>query len=144
MPLPSSLFYITVIINCILKTNLSVSLLEPEGLAWECIEAEPLVKPVERDEEEEEWKEGEREHCSTPSKSVREKEVPAAENFETLLLPQSGERETAQQSWQSPSSETPVCAKNISLTPSGEKVVLWTRSAPTQPILYSFNNLFIL
>ncbi|XP_017327405.1 GON-4-like protein isoform X5 [Ictalurus punctatus] len=112
---------------------------EPEGQVWECIEAEPLAIPEERDdeeddkeeeeEEEEEWKEGEKEQCSSPSKSVREEEVPVTEHSDTFLLPQPGEREMPQQSWQSPSSETPVCAKNISLTPSGEKVVLWTREA---------------
>ncbi|XP_034161304.2 GON-4-like protein isoform X2 [Pangasianodon hypophthalmus] len=115
---------------------------EPEGQAWECIKANPLANPEEREdeeeqeeqeqeeeEEEEEWKEGERENCSSPSKSIREEEVPAAEDSDTLLLPQLGAREMAQQSRQSPSSETPVCAKNISLTPSGEKVVLWTREA---------------
>lgn len=136
MHLPFSLLYIKVIANCILlvrRTNLSISVSEPEGQAWECIEANPLVIPEERDveEEEDEWKEGEREHCSSPSTSVREEEVPLAEHSDTFLLPQPGEREMAQQSWQSPSSETPVCAKNISLTPSGEKVVLWTRSALT-------------
>ncbi|XP_060777852.1 GON-4-like protein isoform X2 [Neoarius graeffei] len=107
---------------------------EPEGQAWECIEADSLANPEERDfedeeEEEEEWKEGEREHSSSTSKSMREEEAPAAERSGTFLLPTSGESETAQQSLQSPSSETSVCAKNISLTPSGEKVVLWTREA---------------
>ncbi|XP_053350062.1 GON-4-like protein isoform X3 [Clarias gariepinus] len=106
----------------------------PEGQAWECIDADPLANPDEREdeeveeEEEEEWKEGEQEHCSSPSKSIREDDVPSAA-YPNTLLPQSEERETSQQIWQSPSSDTPVCAKNISLTPSGEKVVLWTREA---------------
>uniref|UniRef100_A0A8C9SXH9 GON-4-like protein n=1 Tax=Scleropages formosus TaxID=113540 RepID=A0A8C9SXH9_SCLFO len=44
----------------------------------------------------------------------------------------SGERETSAVSLQArPSTgpDPPVCAKNISLTPSGEKVILWTREA---------------
>uniref|UniRef100_A0A3B4DEF4 GON-4-like protein n=1 Tax=Pygocentrus nattereri TaxID=42514 RepID=A0A3B4DEF4_PYGNA len=80
----------------------------------------------EEDEDEEEWKEGDVEHCSSSSKLSRD-EGTAAEHPDPS--PQSGEREMTQQSRQSPSSDTPVCAKNISLTPSGEKVVLWTRSA---------------
>ncbi|XP_060726280.1 GON-4-like protein isoform X4 [Tachysurus vachellii] len=101
---------------------------EPEVQAWECTEADPLANPEERDadeEEEEEWKEGEQ--CSFPHTSTKEEEVPTTEYSDTFVL--SEEREMAQQNRQSPSSETPVCAKNISLTPSGEKVVLWTREA---------------
>lgn len=121
-------------------TNQSVYLSEPEGQAWECTEAEPLLNPETRyevevdeeeeddeEEEEEEWKQGVRKECSSPCKSTKEDD--ATEHPNTSV--QSGDREMAQQSKQSPSSETPVCAKNISLTPSGEKVVLWTRSAPT-------------
>lgn len=37
------------------------------------------------------------------------------------------ERDATQQSTLSPALDTPVCAKNISLTPSGERVILWTR-----------------
>lgn len=129
-------FFFFQIANCILLlrwTRHSFSLSEPEGQTWESIEADPLVNREERDDEyeEEEWKELEREHCSSPSKSVMEEEAPVTEHSNTFLLPQSEVRETAQPSLQSPSSESPVCAKNISLTPSGEKVVLWTRSAPT-------------
>ncbi|XP_058248102.1 GON-4-like protein isoform X4 [Hemibagrus wyckioides] len=103
----------------------------PEVQAWECTEADPLANPEERDadeeeeDEEDEWKEGGQ--CSSPHKSTREEEVPATEHSDTFVQP--GEKEMAQQSRQSPLSETPVCAKNISLTPSGEKVVLWTREA---------------
>ncbi|KAI5618229.1 GON-4-like protein, partial [Silurus asotus] len=107
---------------------------EREGEAWECIDSDPLAIPEgkdddEEEEEDEELKEGEKEQCSSPSKSIGGEQVPAAEHSDTCLQAQSGERDTSQQSWQSPSSETPVCAKNISLTPSGEKVVLWTREA---------------
>ncbi|XP_059363940.1 GON-4-like protein [Carassius carassius] len=42
---------------------------------------------------------------------------------------ESGERDASQQSTLSPVLDTPVCAKNISLTPSGERVILWTREA---------------
>ncbi|TRY89449.1 hypothetical protein DNTS_016047, partial [Danionella cerebrum] len=45
---------------------------------------------------------------------------------------QSKEGETAESTQQNalgPASDIPVCAKNISLTPSGERVVLWTREA---------------
>ncbi|KAL6488510.1 hypothetical protein MHYP_G00022510 [Metynnis hypsauchen] len=106
---------------------------EPEGQAWEGSEGDPPPNPEERDDEEEdedeeEWKEGDVEHCSSSSKLSRD-EGTAAEPPDPSPLPQSGEREMTQQSRQSPSSDTPVCAKNISLTPSGEKVVLWTREA---------------
>ncbi|KAK3551157.1 hypothetical protein QTP70_013892 [Hemibagrus guttatus] len=106
----------------------------PEVQPWECTEADPSANPEERDErdadeeeddEEDEWKEGGQ--CSSPHKSTREEEVLATEHSDTFV--HSGDRELAQQSRQSPLSETPVCAKNISLTPSGEKVVLWTREA---------------
>ncbi|XP_026140651.1 GON-4-like protein [Carassius auratus] len=43
--------------------------------------------------------------------------------------PESGERDATQQSALSPALDTPVCAKNISLTPTGERVILWTREA---------------
>ncbi|KAI4893265.1 hypothetical protein NFI96_019664 [Prochilodus magdalenae] len=107
---------------------------EPEGQAWEGSEGDPPPNPEERDdeedeEEEEEWKEGEREHCSSSCKLSKDEEGIAAEHSEPSPVPQPGEREMTQQSRQSPSSDTPVCAKNISLTPSGERVVLWTREA---------------
>ncbi|KAM6972861.1 uncharacterized protein gon4la [Aplochiton taeniatus] len=40
-----------------------------------------------------------------------------------------GEKGEMDDSPSSPSAERPVCAKNISLSPSGKKVVLWTREA---------------
>uniref|UniRef100_A0A4W4GG39 GON-4-like protein n=1 Tax=Electrophorus electricus TaxID=8005 RepID=A0A4W4GG39_ELEEL len=74
----------------------------------------------------EDEEEGERDHSSSPS---GDKVGLVAEGTDFSPLPQSGGREAAQQIRQSPSSDTHVCAKNISLTPSGERVVLWTRSA---------------
>ncbi|XP_066539009.1 GON-4-like protein isoform X2 [Hoplias malabaricus] len=105
---------------------------DPEGQTWEGSEGEHPPNPEERDdeeeeeEEEEEWKESDGKHCSSPSKLSRDEEGAAAEQSDPSPIPISGERDMLQQS---PSSDTTVCAKNISLTPSGERVVLWTREA---------------
>ncbi|XP_026855800.2 GON-4-like protein [Electrophorus electricus] len=97
---------------------------EAERPTWESNEGDAL-NPEEKDDEEDE-EEGERDHSSSPS---GDKVGLVAEGTDFSPLPQSGGREAAQQIRQSPSSDTHVCAKNISLTPSGERVVLWTREA---------------
>ncbi|XP_065154232.1 GON-4-like protein isoform X2 [Paramisgurnus dabryanus] len=75
---------------------------------------EPLKKPNEEDDENQE------EHLhTTPQRQSSDEDVSA----------ETGEREYTQQSTLSPALESPVCAKNISLTASGERVILWTREA---------------
>lgn len=81
----------------------------------------------EDEDEEEEWREGDEENGLTPRKRIRtEESVPVGDKSPP---PPSGERDSPLQPRPSPTStsDTPVCAKNISLTPSGEKVILWTR-----------------
>ncbi|XP_041842815.1 GON-4-like protein isoform X2 [Melanotaenia boesemani] len=69
----------------------------------------------EGDEEEEKGKSGEKENNTTVKKTTEEMLKPTSSS---LALPRP-----------SPPPELPVCAKNISLTASGEKVILWTREA---------------
>ncbi|XP_023657069.2 GON-4-like protein isoform X1 [Paramormyrops kingsleyae] len=102
-----------------------------EAQPWE---GGPLPPTEERDEEEEEeeWKEGEGEGSPAPKKSRKDGE--AAGEFDEPPLLLSGEKEKEMptgplQARPSTCSDPPVCAKNISLTPSGEKVILWTREA---------------
>ncbi|KAJ8290047.1 hypothetical protein GJAV_G00008130 [Gymnothorax javanicus] len=83
------------------------------------------------EEEEEEWKGTEREGCPPSAKRSR-KEGEGVVVCNRPLAPSSGERETltsSQPPRHTPCADPPVCAKNISLTPSGEKVILWTREA---------------
>ncbi|XP_062320896.1 GON-4-like protein [Osmerus eperlanus] len=100
--------------------------LPAQGLdCWEGTEEGSLPLTEEREEEDEEmeeeveeveeWKDGKGE--TSPSKKSRVERSP------------SGVMETPPQPRPSPPSDPPVCAKNISLTASGEKVILWTRQA---------------
>ncbi|XP_057689198.1 GON-4-like protein isoform X1 [Corythoichthys intestinalis] len=59
--------------------------------------------------------------CAAPDVSTRRR---SADDDETDSPPPKRKRDE-----EVPSAEPPVCAKNISLTPSGEKVILWTREA---------------
>lgn len=94
--------------------------------------AEGREEDEEEEDEEEEWREGDVEHGLTPRKRIRTEESLAATG-DKCSTPPAGERDPATpQPRPSPSpsptsSDNPVCAKNISLTPSGEKVILWTR-----------------
>ncbi|XP_041962509.1 GON-4-like protein [Alosa sapidissima] len=84
----------------------------------------------EDEDEEEEWREGDEEHGLTPRKRIRtEESLTVGDKSPPPPPPPSGERDSPQQPRPSPTSDTPVCAKNISLTPTGEKVILWTREA---------------
>ncbi|KAG5856477.1 hypothetical protein ANANG_G00008360 [Anguilla anguilla] len=97
---------------------------------WDGPEVGPAPNSEEREEEEEEWKEVEREGSPSPKKSRKDGEGAAV--CDGPLVPPSGEREASPASAHprpSPGADPPVCAKNISLTPSGEKVILWTREA---------------
>ncbi|XP_051577926.1 GON-4-like protein isoform X2 [Myxocyprinus asiaticus] len=90
-----------------------------DGPVWEGGERHPSPVPEEQEkqnEEDEEKKDGEGRLHTISLNDSRD----AAET---------GERDAIQQSTLSPALDTPVCAKNISLTPSGEKVILWTREA---------------
>ncbi|XP_076846738.1 GON-4-like protein isoform X3 [Brachyhypopomus gauderio] len=100
---------------------------EPERSTWDS-SGDPAHNPEDKDDEDEE-EEGERGCSSSPGKPSGEAEGPVTERTQTSPLPRSAGREAAQQNRQSPSADPPVCAKNISLTPSGERVVLWTREA---------------
>lgn len=102
-----------------------------EAQRWE---GGPLPPSEER--EEEEWKEGEGEGSPAPKKSRKDGEAAGEFDGPPLLL--SGEKEKEMpmgplQARPSPCSDPPVCAKNISLTPSGEKVILWTRYVFERP-----------
>lgn len=107
------------------------------GPAWEASEGDPHPCTEGREEEveeedegldeEEEWQEGDVESGVTPRKRIRTEENVTVE--EKCLTPPTQEREAPLQPRPSPTPDPPVCAKNISLTPSGEKVILWTREA---------------
>jgi len=82
------------------------------------------------------WEEGERPPSPIPEEQKIQNEEGNEKNEEDLMSPpkhcrneddELGERDATQQSTLSPALDTPVCAKNISLTPSGERVILWTR-----------------
>ncbi|CAN9514405.1 unnamed protein product [Ophioblennius macclurei] len=81
--------------------------------------------PDEKEEEEEEdEEEGDEDEEESPMMKRKREEVP--------LLPSSSTAAAVIASpppRPSPPSDPPVCAKNISLTASGEKVILWTREA---------------
>ncbi|XP_012678292.2 GON-4-like protein [Clupea harengus] len=100
---------------------------------WDGSEGDPhpITEGREEDEEEEdeeeEWREGDAEQGLTPRKRIRTEESLAV--GDKSPTPPCGESNTPPQPRPSPTSDTPVCAKNISLTPSGEKVILWTREA---------------
>lgn len=72
----------------------------PSAASWACIKVVAVSLVDEEDDEEREDKHSDGEHSRTDDPS--------------LAKP-------------SPSPETAVCAKNMSLTASGEKVILWTR-----------------
>ncbi|CAB1334275.1 unnamed protein product [Coregonus sp. 'balchen'] len=105
--------------------------------SWEGPGEGSLPLPEEKEEEddeieedEEEWNDGEREHSPSPKKSKGDGEGSGVSDGPPTPL--SGEMEnplTPLQPCPSPPSDPPVCAKNISLTASGEKVILWTREA---------------
>ncbi|KAL4646704.1 GON-4-like protein isoform X1 [Arapaima gigas] len=104
----------------------------PDIGSWDGPQIDSVPHSEERDEEEDEeddeWKEGEGEGSPVPKKCRRDRED-GGECDEPSVLP-SGERDISAVSAQPRSStDPPVCAKNISLTPSGEKVILWTREA---------------
>ncbi|XP_054916964.1 GON-4-like protein isoform X3 [Poeciliopsis prolifica] len=86
------------------------------GASWESF---PLTD--EKEEEEEQLKDEEQE--SPTAKRRREEELRAPPSFITT--------DSSSSSSPRPSlpPDLPVCAKNISLTASGEKVILWTREA---------------
>lgn len=86
---------------------------------WEGGERHPSPIPeeqkIQNEEGNEKNEEDERKHHMSPQKHSRDEDD------------ELGERDATQQSTLSPALDTPVCAKNISLTPSGERVILWTR-----------------
>ncbi|KAJ7985580.1 hypothetical protein DPEC_G00353550 [Dallia pectoralis] len=107
--------------------------------SWDVPEEDSVHIPEDRDEEEDGemeedehvWKDGENQNSLMPKKSNDEEEersglsdVPSAS-----LSGEVGSPLTPLQPRPSPPSDPPVCAKNISLTASGEKVILWTREA---------------
>ncbi|XP_038850379.1 GON-4-like protein isoform X1 [Salvelinus namaycush] len=97
--------------------------------SWEGPE-EGSLPLTEKEDDEEEWKDGEREHSPSPKRSKGDGEGSGVSDGPPTAF--SGEMEnplTPLQPCPSPSSDPPVCAKNISLTASGEKVILWTREA---------------
>ncbi|KAJ8287950.1 hypothetical protein COCON_G00006090 [Conger conger] len=100
---------------------------------WDGPEGSRARNPEDKEEEEEEeWKEVEREGSPSPKKSRKDREE--AMVCDGPPAPPSGEREREASPATvpprpSPGADPPVCAKNISLTPSGEKVILWTREA---------------
>ncbi|CDQ74117.1 unnamed protein product [Oncorhynchus mykiss] len=90
----------------------------------------PLTEKEDDEDDEEEWKDGERENSPLPKRSKGDGEGSGVSDRHPTAF--SGEMEnplTPLQHCPSPSSDPPVCAKNISLTASGEKVILWTREA---------------
>ncbi|KPP78307.1 GON-4-like protein-like [Scleropages formosus] len=102
--------------------------------SWDCPQIGSVPHSEERneedDDEEDEWKEDEGEGSPAPKKCRSDREAIGECDDPSVL--HSGERETSAVSLQArPSTgpDPPVCAKNISLTPSGEKVILWTREA---------------
>uniref|UniRef100_A0A673Y9T2 GON-4-like protein n=1 Tax=Salmo trutta TaxID=8032 RepID=A0A673Y9T2_SALTR len=104
----------------------------PGAPSWEGPEegSLPLTEKDDEEEDEGEWKDGEREHSPSPKRSKGDGESLGVSEGPTTTF--SGEMEnplTPLQPCPSPSSDPPVCAKNISLTASGEKVILWTREA---------------
>uniref|UniRef100_A0A3P8ZRB2 GON-4-like protein n=1 Tax=Esox lucius TaxID=8010 RepID=A0A3P8ZRB2_ESOLU len=77
-----------------------------------------------------EWKDGEREHSPLPKKSKGDEEGSGVSDVPPASLSGVVQSPVApMQPRPSPPSDPPVCAKNISLTASGEKVILWTREA---------------
>lgn len=77
----------------------------------------PISEEQKIQNEEDSEKNEEDKHDKSPQKHSRDED-------DSVEL---GERDATQQSTLSPALDTPVCAKNISLTPSGERVILWTR-----------------
>lgn len=75
----------------------------------------PSPIPKEQEKQNEEDDEKQEEHPIQASERQRSEEDVSAETGEGDL------------STLSPAIDTPVCAKNISLTASGERVILWTR-----------------
>uniref|UniRef100_A0A9J7ZPG9 GON-4-like protein n=1 Tax=Cyprinus carpio carpio TaxID=630221 RepID=A0A9J7ZPG9_CYPCA len=93
-----------------------------DGPLWEEGERPPSPIPQEQkiqNKDEDNKKNEEKRHHTTTQKHSRDVEESS----------ESGERDATQQSTLSPALDTPVCAKNISLTPTGERVILWTREA---------------
>uniref|UniRef100_A0A8C2F0Q1 GON-4-like protein n=1 Tax=Cyprinus carpio TaxID=7962 RepID=A0A8C2F0Q1_CYPCA len=93
-----------------------------DGPIWEEGERPPSPIPQEQkiqNKDEDNKKNEEERHHRTTQKHSRDVEDSS----------ESGERDATQQSTLSPALDTPVCAKNISLTPTGERVILWTREA---------------
>ncbi|XP_020362075.1 CASP8-associated protein 2 isoform X2 [Oncorhynchus kisutch] len=100
--------------------------------SWEGPEEGSLSIPEEKEEEDdkieddEEDKDGGREHSPSPKRSTGMEKARGC-----LMAPQ----HPLVGRWRTPCSLVPtpllipVCAKNISLTASGEKVILWTREA---------------
>uniref|UniRef100_A0A8C8G5T6 GON-4-like protein n=1 Tax=Oncorhynchus tshawytscha TaxID=74940 RepID=A0A8C8G5T6_ONCTS len=96
----------------------------------DCEGSLPLTEKEDDEDDEEEWKDGERENSPLPKRSKGDGEGSGVSDCPPTAF--SGEMEnplTPLQHCPSPSSDPPVCAKNISLTASGEKVILWTREA---------------
>ncbi|RXN30355.1 GON-4 [Labeo rohita] len=93
-----------------------------DGPVWEGGERPPSPVPEEQNvqNKDDERTEEERHHTTAQKHSRDEDQDTSAEP---------GESDATQQSTLSPALDTPVCAKNISLTPSGERVILWTREA---------------
>lgn len=92
-----------------------------DGPVWEGGERPPSPVPEEQKiQNKDNDKKNEEERLHTTAQKHSRDEDDSSE---------SGERDAAQQSTLSPALDTPVCAKNISLTPSGERVILWTREA---------------
>lgn len=90
-----------------------------EGSVWEREEraASPIPAEQKTHNQDDEEKTEEESHHTSPEKHSRDEEDSA----------DSGQTEAIQQSSLSSALDTPVCAKNISLTPTGERVILWTR-----------------
>lgn len=74
----------------------------------------PITQEQEKPNEDDDKKQ---DHIQNPQRQSSDEDV----------LAETGEKDIMQQSMLSPSIDTPVCAKNISLTASGERVILWTR-----------------
>ncbi|XP_016380110.1 GON-4-like protein [Sinocyclocheilus rhinocerous] len=94
---------------------------EGDGPVWEGEERppSPVLEEQKIQNKEDDKKNEEEMHHTTAQKHSRDEDDSG----------ESGERDATQQSTLSPVLDTPVCAKNISLTPSGERVILWTREA---------------
>lgn len=87
---------------------------------WEGGERPPSPIPEAQkiqNEEDNKKNEEDKQHDTSPQKHSKDEDDSV----------ESGERDATQQSTLCPALDTPVCAKNISLTPSGERVILWTR-----------------